>query len=340
MRRLVYLLVAGIGLLVLLMMLHTGLGKQQLTVSEVALAILNDPVLEYHRKLVVGLRIPRGLVAVAAGAMLGLAGALLQAVVRNPLADPSLLGITGGGVLFAVVVFGAVPGLAVSRWLPFVVLVGCLATGGLVLSLARSRHGLDPWILVLTGIVVGGVATSLASVLLLRQQQQLGAILPWMIGSLNGRVWVHWNMIWPWMIAGVTLVLLSSRVTNIVQLGDESSVAAGAELARARVLLFGLASLLTAAAVSVVGAVGFVGLMAPHLAQRFIGIDARRLLPVTALVGAALLLAADIVSQGVSLQPPFRAEAQRVGVPVGAVTALFGAPLVVWLMRRSAKVRR
>ncbi len=333
--RVVRLVLLGLAATAVLTVIHTGLGTQPLTPGEVLRAMLGSPDVAYHRVLVADLRIPRGLVAVAAGAMLAVAGALLQAAVRNPLADPALIGLTGGGVLAAVVILSSVPGLAVSRWLPTVILVGCLLTGALVLLLSRTRGVIDPKLLVLTGIVTGGIATSVASVLLLRSQQALGSILPWMIGSLNGRVWQHWTAIWPWALVGLTVAFALARLANQLLLGDDQAIAAGVRPTTARVGIFGLAAVLTAASISVVGAIGFVGLMAPHLARRLVGADARRLLPVTAVIGGALLLGADVISQGMTIQPPFRADAQRVGVPTGAVTALLGAPLAIILLRRS-----
>lgn len=334
-------LVAGLGLLTVvgLTALHTFIGTQPIGVGDVLSALLGSPEQEQHRTIVVNLRLPRALIAVAAGACMATAGALLQIVTRNPLADPALLGITGGGVLVALSVLTAAPGLASSLWLPLIVLVGCASTGGLVLLLARSRAGLDPWLLILTGVVTGGIATSLSSVLLITSGEALGGLLPWMIGSLNGRVWVHWHMVWPWAVAGLVVAMSTGRLANLLQLGNDSIIGAGVPIPRAPVALFALAALLAATGVAAAGAVGFIGLMAPHLARLLVGDDARRVLPIAAIAGSVLLVGADVIAQGVTIKPPFDAEAQRVGLPVGAVTALLGAPLTVALIRRSSRMR-
>jgi iron complex transport system permease protein len=173
-------------------------------------------------------------------------------------------------------------------------------------------------------------------VLLVRDGLTQSRILIWVIGSLNGRVWEHWALLWPWACVSLPLGFLSAGLANVLHLGDEVAAGLGARLELGRVALLGVAALLTAGAVSVVGAVAFVGLIGPHLTRRLVGEDARRVFPLSALLSAVLLLAADIVAQG---GPPLSILPGLAGVqlPVGAVTALLGAPFFLYLVRKVAR---
>lgn len=336
-RRTYILLASGGPLLVLLVVLHLGVGSVSLTPVEVLRAVLEQADQPLHRQIVWELRLPRALIAVVAGALLGLAGALLQAIMRNPLAEPGLTGVSAGGVLVAVLwlTWGgtmAEPG----RTLPIVALAGGLAASGLVVLMARSRSGnTDPMHLILAGILVSAILSSATTFILVRSNQALGSILTWMIGSLNGRVWIHWNILWPWAAFALPVGLLCAGVANALQLGDPIAAGIGVPVERARLALLAVAALLAASAVAVVGAVGFVGLIGPHLTRRLVGDDARCVFPGSVVITAVLLVGADVAAQIITLNPPFATTPYRVGLPVGAVTALLGAPFFLYLLRRS-----
>ena len=149
-----------------------------------------------------------------------------------------------------------------------------------------------------------------------------------MIGSLNGRTWTHVNTVWPWAAVTLPLALGCAGVANALNLGDNLAMGLGLRVERARLLLLFLAVVLTAAAVSVVGALGFLGLIAPHIARRLVGNDARRLFPLSAILGAIILMMADIVARGLT---------RVVDLPVGAVMALLGAPFLIYLLRRKVR---
>jgi iron complex transport system permease protein len=170
--------------------------------------------------------------------------------------------------------------------------------------------------------------------LLIRNTEALGSILLWLIGSLNGRVWTHWALLWPWALVALPLGLLSAGLANALQLGDEIAGGLGLAIERARAVLLAIAVLLTAGAIAVVGAIGFVGLIGPHLARRLVGEDARRVFPVSVVLSAGLLLGADTLAQLLTLNPPFATTPYRAGLPVGAVTALLGAPFFLYLLRQ------
>jgi iron complex transport system permease protein len=335
--RTVIIMAGGALLLAALVVAYLRIGSVALTPGEVWRAISGQPAEPLHRQIVWELRLPRALIAVVAGALLGLAGAILQALTRNPLAEPGLTGVSAGGVLLVVLWLTRGEGMAApGRVLPLVALAGGLAASALVYALARRSHGrVNPIRLALVGIMVSAVLSSATSLLLLRHNQALGSILTWMIGSLNGRVWVHWWMIWPWALVALPLGIASASIANVLQLGDEVAAGIGLPVEGARALLLGVAALLTAIAVAAVGALGFIGLIGPHLTRRLVGQDARCVFPASAVLTAALLLGADLLAQLLTLNPPFTATPYRAGLPVGAVTALLGAPFLLYLIRRT-----
>ncbi|HEX6817614.1 MAG TPA: iron ABC transporter permease [Ktedonobacterales bacterium] len=305
---------------------HLAIGTVLFSPVEVVAALLGHPTLPYSRVIVVDLRLPRTLIAMAAGGMLGLSGALLQAVMRNPLAEPEMTGATSGAVLFAVLwLVGPGHSAELAPLLPLVALAGGLLACGAVYLLSDRGAGRY---LILVGLLTSAVLRSVTSFVLLIHQEAIGAILMWLIGSLNARVWAQWNTLWPWALVALPAGIACARWANVLQLGDASGVGLGVHVNRARVALLITAALLATAAVSVVGGITFLGLVAPHIARRIVGADARRLFPASVLLGAAILLAADMIAQ-VVLWPNT--------LPVGAVLAVVGAPFFLYLLSRRAR---
>jgi iron complex transport system permease protein len=331
-------------LILLLLVLHIVVGTVDLTAQQVVAALVGRAEDPLHHQVVWELRLPRALVAILAGGMLGLAGAMMQTVTRNPLADPGLLGISAGGVLAVVmwVVLGsraeAGAGLAGGLLLPLLAFAGGMVTG-LVVYLLSWQGGIDSTRLVLTGVLVGSMCTAFTAVLMLwAGEQNVLRIVRWTIGSTAGRVWVHWHTIWPVALVAIPLGLACAGLANALQLGDGVAAGLGLRVERARLLLLSTATLLTAGAVAVVGAIGFIGLIGPHMARRVVGGDVRRLYLASVLLTAALLLAADIAARTLTigwvgvmtgLDIP-----EAAGLPVGAVTALLGAPFFLFLLLR------
>ena len=328
----------GGGAAIALFILHLGLGTVWIPPDRVILALVDGLTDPTDRTIVWDLRLPRAILGLLVGCMLGLSGALLQVVMRNRLAEPGLTGVSTGGILAAVLFLAGTWGLPQpGRLLPFVVLLGALAGGILVLFASSARGRIDPLRLILTAVIVNAILGSLTAIVMLRSSYALGNILSWLIGSLHGRIWDDVWLALPWAAVGIAAGLLAARAANLLQLDDESGRALGLPLQPARVALFGLAAALAAGAVSVSGAIAFVGLMAPNAARAIVGADARRVLPLAALIGCVLLLAADLVAQSFSIKPPIPSSAYRVGLPVGAVLAVFGAPLLIFLIRRSTR---
>lgn len=333
----------ALALCVALFAAHIGFGTVHVPLQVVVDVLLGRSRDAAAIDIVWTLRVPRALVCLTAGAMFGLAGAMLQSITRNALAEPGLMGVSGGAVLAIVttmVVASRIEGAGLLRHvgasLTWAGIVGGMLAGSLTYAISRRQRS-DPALLVLAGVLVAGATGSLTSLLLLvADEGQVRQILQWTVGSTNGRLWAHWHMLWPFALVGLTAGLASAGLANALQLGDDVARGLGLGVERVRFLLILIAAVLTAGAVSVVGAVGFIGLIGPHLARRVTGSDARRLFPGSVVASALLLAAADIVARTVSvgwLAAAFGLPLPaRVGVPVGVITPLLGAPVFLYLV--------
>jgi iron complex transport system permease protein len=282
------------------------------------------------------LRLPRVVMAVLVGACLAVAGAGLQGLFRNPLADPYLLGIASGSSLGATLAILGVGGLGatfsaagfdstnVSSLVPLAAFVGgalaVLAT--LVLS-GFGRRGSES--ILLAGVVVGGLCVSLSSYLLLQDSTRMRAVLSWTMGNLSFVGYGEVLKLLPYALIGGVALLTLSKQLDALQLGDDTARTLGIDLTRAKTLAILASSLVTAGAVSFVGIIGFVGLIAPHIARRFGAVRHAELLPASALIGATLLVLADLGAR-VLVRPE--------QLPVGLVTTLIGGPFFLWVLWR------
>ncbi|PKV77033.1 FecCD family ABC transporter permease [Streptomyces sp. TLI_146] len=275
------------------------------------------------------LRVPRALLAALVGAGLGVVGTAVQALVRNPLADPYLLGISNGASLGAVaaIVLGAGAGGALGLGLSGAAFAGALATFALVWAVARRGGGFAPLRLVLAGVAIGQFLSGFTSYLVLQagDEQQTRSVLFWLMGSLSGATWTLLAV--PALAVPLALLVLQARARglNALLMGDETAAGLGIDVVRLRRELFLVTSVLTGVLVAVSGAIAFVGLMVPHVCRLLIGGDHRRLLPVSALMGALLLVVVDTVCRTAM-------DAQE--LPVGVVTSLIGAPALLYLLDR------
>ena len=297
---------------------------------------------EPDRAILFGLRLPRAVLAAVVGFALAGVGTALQALLRNPLAEPFTLGVSGGAALGGTIVLLAAAGLSAVSGPAGALLgaappvaagavIGAVLSTGLVFSLGRIGGRLVPEAALLVGIVfnafVAGVITMLK---MLAPPDQAARLLYWLMGAIGyesastlavGAVLVFLSI--------GTLGLLSARL-NLLTLGDEEAASLGVDVRRTRALVFFAASAATGAAVALAGMVGFVGLIVPHLVRRLVGPDHRLLLPASALFGAAFLVAADALARLAFL--PLGTEP-----PVGAITAFLGGPFFLWLLRRQAR---
>lgn len=266
------------------------------------------------------LRLPRVLLAAAAGVNLALGGLLLQTIFRNPLAEPYLLGLSSGGAL------GAVAAMSLgAASVVFPALGGSLAVAALVLLLGRKRIATDLPSLLLAGVALGALAQAFTTVLILRfDPEALRGILFWLMGSFAGRGWREAGLLLPASAAGLALVALWHRPLDILALGGESAHHLGVRVGRLQIGGMVLASILAALTVATCGTIGFVGLMAPHLARRMVGAGHAAAAPAAALVGAGLTVGSDLIARTL-----FGGSELPVGVVTGALGCLFFLALLL-----------
>jgi iron complex transport system permease protein len=275
----------------------------------------------FARDVILELRLPRALAAFAVGGLLALSGAMLQVLLRNPLADPYVLGVSGGASVAALIaIMLGLPAVGVDGFAALGALAACL----LVFALAQGPGGWTPTRLLLTGIVVAAGAGSVVSLLLaLGDESKLRGMVFWLLGDLSG------TRRWPWLLALLAVASVAGvvlgRHLNVLARGAAQAATVGMDVRRLQAVLFVGSSVLTGCAVSAAGSIGFVGLVTPHLARLALGSDNRVVLPAAALLGGAMLMAADLAAR-VLIAPR--------QLPVGALTALVGVPLFLLLMAR------
>ncbi|WP_432256567.1 FecCD family ABC transporter permease [Limimaricola sp. AA108-03] len=272
--------------------------------------------------IILNSRLPRTLLAAVTGAALGLSGAIIQSLLRNPLASPKIVGINSGAA-FAVLLCAFLLPDAAARLTPLAAVVGGMVAGAVVWLMA-GRLSLDAARLTLVGIAVGFVMEAGVEFLLVTQTgPEFSAPLVWLTGSLWGRGWTHLASVAPALCVLMTLAMLLSFRLDLQYLGPQRASALGVRIGVERGLLLLIGVLLAALSVSAVGVVGFIGLMAPHIAVRLVGSRHRSLLPAAGLIGAILCAGADVA--GRSILPPIE-------ISAGILTALFGAPFFIWLL--------
>jgi len=275
-----------------------------------------------NRTIVWELKLPRVLIALAVGASLAASGTLLQGVTRNPLADPHVLGLTAAGAL------GVSIATRVSGDLPQPVLAPVAALGafgGAALVYGMSwRGGVSPVRLALSGVAVAALFTSGITTLLVTSNLSTQNALAWLAGGLFGRGWDDLQVTWPYLAGGLVAAVLLSRSMNILALGDEPAQSLGLSVERTRVLAVATAAVLAGASVSAAGMVAFVGLVIPHAGRFLVGDDNRKLIPFSAILGAALVIYADLFA---------RVVVAPTEIPLGIVTAAVGAPFLLYLVR-------
>lgn len=324
-RKIPYTVSALAGLAALAFLVSIGLGSQHTALPDVVRTLLGygtpEQALVLHT-----LRLPRALVAVLAGAALSVAGAVLQGIIRNPMASPDIIGITGGAT-FAAVAFITYLGGAVSiKWLPAAAFAGAALISIVIYLLAWNR-GVSPIRLVLIGVGISAVMGSLTMLMIvLSPVHAAGQAYVWMTGSVYGSSWGDVYSVLPWVLVLIPLALYQYRHLNVQVLGDEMATGLGSRVQVHRFLLLMISVGLAGAAVAVAGAVGFVGLIAPHIARKLVGPSFEGLIPAAALVGGLTVLLADTIGRTVFLP---------LDVPAGVFTAAVGAPYFIYLLYRS-----
>ena len=274
------------------------------------------------RTIVWELRLPRVAIAILVGACLATSGALLQGVTRNPLADPHILGLTAGGGLAASIAtrtFANLPDAAIAP----IAFSGAIAGAALVYGMSW-QGGVSPVRLALAGVAVASFLSAGTTMVLVTSNLTTQAALAWLAGGLFGRGWEDLRIIFPYAGVGLVAAMMLARNMNILSLGDEAAQSLGLSLERSRLAAIGVAAWLAGAAVSVAGMVAFVGLVVPHVARLGTGDDHRTLIPLSAVLGAILVLYSDTLARVVEAP---------VEIPLGIVTAAIGAPFLLYLIR-------
>lgn len=275
-----------------------------------------------HEKIVMNLRVPRVLVGMLTGACLAAAGALLQGVMKNPLADPGIIGVSAGGGLAAIMAMIVFPQL--SYLLPALAFLGALITSVVIYGLAWNK-GASPLKIILAGVAINALLGAVTNGLMVTYSDRVQAVLPWLAGGLSGRSWHHLQFMAPYAITGLALSVLAIKPANLLLLGDDAAKLLGQKVEVQRLLLILLSSLLAGAAVSVAGLVGFVGLVVPHAIRLLAGEDYRFLLPLSIVGGAALVVLADTIA---------RSWFDPIELPVGILLAGLGAPFFLFLLKK------
>lgn len=275
------------------------------------------------------IRLPRVLVGALVGGALGVSGAIMQGMFRNPMADPSVLGVSSGASLGAVIAI--VLGLSTKNlyYLPALASLGALLASALVFFLASRKGKIPTLTLILSGIAVSTFIAAFTSLILsFAYEYQLKEFLFWTMGGLDDRRWEHVDLIFLPLVIGITLLLFFSQELNILLLGEEEAQALGVNPAKVRVKLLVFSSVTTALAVSVTGTIGFVGLIVPHIMRLLVGSEHRVLLPASVLGGSIFLVFCDLLARQICPLGEIR---------VGIVTAMIGAPYFIYLLSKAKK---
>ncbi|WP_405380223.1 FecCD family ABC transporter permease [Phascolarctobacterium sp.] len=284
--------------------------------------ILLHPGTDPQSQIIWNIRMPRTIVGALVGINLSLSGAILQSIMRNPLADPHIIGISSGAGLAGVVIMILFP--ALEYLITPVAFIGAMLAAVCIYILAW-KNGIKPVRMILAGVAVSAFLSAGISGLMIFYSDRVHGALMWMVGGLAARSWPHVQIILPYAIIGLLLAFASAAYMNVLQLGDEMARGLGINVEVTRIVLTAIAALLAASAVSVVGLLGFVGLVVPHAARLLIGSDYRFLLPASALLGIATITFSDTFAR-VVFAP--------IELPVGIIMAFLGAPFFLFLLRR------
>lgn len=296
-------------------------GTMDISVSDIVNTISGDHT-GTNNKVIWNIRLPRMILAALVGINLALSGSMLQGVMKNPLADPSIIGISSGAGLFGILILVVFPQL--QNLVPIVAFAGAMLAAVIIYLLAW-KGGIDPTRIVLSGVAVSELFGAGISAILVFFSDRVHGALTFMNGSLSSRSWGEVQTILPYTIAGLLLALIFADKLNILVLGDDTARGLGLNVELTRLGFTALAALLAASAVSVVGLLGFVGLIVPHSIRLILGNNYKIMFPATAILGAALVMLSDTFARTV-LSPT--------EIPVGIVMAVLGVPFFLYLLRK------
>lgn len=321
--------VSGVMLLLLVILaalavVSVAIGSAGYSVPEILKAVVS-PDQSPIKIIVLSLRLPRMILAILIGASLAASGALLQSVMRNPLADPGTIGVSAGAGTAATTILLLFPSLSAS--------VPVFAFGGAALAcvliyVMAWKDGVDPTRIILSGVAINSVLGAYNSLLQLLNSDSLQGVLAFMNGSLSGKSWYQVKILAVYSIIGLILSFFCIRSANTLQLGDEMAKSLGLKVNASRVFLSAVSAFLAAATVSVAGMIGFVGLVVPHIARLLVGSNYKSMLPVSIVLGSVVLLAADTVGRTV---------VPGMEIPVGIIMSVCGGPFFLYMLRKGSK---
>ncbi len=311
-------------ILLLVSIFSISVGTVAIPLNQILKFLVGGKIAEEYSTILFELRLPRILLAIIVGGGLSVAGVVFQALLRNPLAEPFILGVSSGGTLGAVLAISFGLGVSIIS-IPTFAFIGSLAVIIIVYFVSEKHGKLDPTTLLLTGIMVGAFFNAMILlVMVIRHHEVRGAFL-WLMGNLSSADMNSFLLVAPLVLIAILVIYLNSRKYNLIATGEESAQSLGVEVENFKRISYTLASLITGLVVSLSGIIGFVGLIVPHISRMLFGADHRILIPVSFLLGAILLVGVDTIAR--TLISPAE-------IPVGTVTAFIGAPIFIWLLKR------
>lgn len=317
----VLIILISLILLGFLIIVTIGIGSVNIPINEIIQTFLGHGN-EITESIIMDMRLPRIIIAVFVGASLSISGALLQSVMKNPLADPGITGVSSGASLAAIVVMLYLPHLYGS--LPFIAFLGAIVSCIMVFALSWD-NGLNSMRIILAGVAVNAIFVGATSLLSILNSDKIQGILLWINGSIAYKGWKEVTYLVPYSIIGIILSLFCTKGANLLALGDDVATNLGVNVNRTRIFISLVAVFLAGISTSVVGIIGFIGLIVPHICRLILGYDYKYLIPMSAVLGSILLLIADTMARFI---------ARPVELPVGVIMSMIGGPFFLFLLRR------
>ena len=312
--------IGAIALLLLLAILST-VGTVNLELKEIISALINNDN-KMVTTIVYKMRLPRNILAAIVGANLAVAGVLLQSVMKNPLADPGITGVSTGASVAAIIILLLLP--QYTGILPLIAFIGGAFACILVFIIAY-KNGIKPGRIVLAGVAVNAILGGVISFLSTMYSDRIQSAMLWLNGSLATKTWVHVEMLFIYSIIGLIISLFLIRSANILQLGDDAATNLGVNANYSRLIICSVAVFLAAISTSVVGVISFVGLIVPHIARMIMGSDHKYTIPFSMVLGGMVLLVADTLGRTIG---------GAIEIPVGVIMSIFGGPFFLYLLRK------
>lgn len=317
-----YLIIAlSLLTLAVLLVLLSTVGSVNLGFDEIISALIHDDN-KLVTTIVYKMRLPRNILAALVGANLAVSGILLQSVMKNPLADPGITGVSSGASVAAIIILLLAP--SYTKVLPIVAFIGG-AIACLLVFVMAWKNGLKPGRIVLAGVAINTILGGVISFLSTMYSDRIQSAMLWLNGSLATKTWADVNMIFAYSIVGLIVSLLLIRSANVLQLGDEAATNLGFNVNLTRLLISGVAVFLAATSTAVVGVISFVGLIVPHISRMLMGSDHKYTIPFSMILGSIVLLVADTLGRTIG---------GSIEIPVGVIMSIVGGPFFLYLLRK------